>query len=297
MRPDRTIDTVAGRGCGFADGIGENARFNDPEGLAVDLDGTHLVADRYNHRLRRVDPATSAVTTVAGTGLPGLAPEGAVAATAPLNRPCDVAVGPDGAIYVSEWGNARIVRMATEPPDGQLRVRTYAGTPGVPGDDGDGGPATAAHLSNPCGLGIAPDGVVYVADYTANRVRRIVPGLGSGGATIHRFAGNGTNTRYDGDGGDPGVAGVSVPVDVALNPATGAVYFSEYGHSVVRVVRDEGSGLIIRTAAGSGVFGFDGDGGLARRASFDTPFGLALDADGGLYVADYKNNRIRHAHF
>jgi sugar lactone lactonase YvrE len=173
-------------------------------------------------------------------------------------------------------------------------IRTYAGTPGVQGDSGDGGRATAAQLNDVVGLGIDEAGVLYIADYGTNRIRRVLPD-----GRIEAFAGNGVNTRYEGDGGDPLVAGLLHPIAVAVDPRSGAVFITDQDHNVIRVVRDEGGarGLVIRTAAGTGACEFEGDEGPATSASLCYPFGLAMDGHGGLYIADTSNNRIRHASF
>jgi hypothetical protein len=150
-------------------------------------------------------------------------------------------------------------------------------------------------------MGIAADaaGVLYVADYGNNRVRQVVPGASPSEATIDAFAGNGVNTRYEGDGGSPRSAGLSLPEDVAVDGATGAVFVADGGHHVIRVVRDEGgaTGLVIRTTAGNGTCDLDGDLGPATTASLCNPYGVAADGTGGVYVVDTDNNRIRQAHF
>ncbi|MDI7269115.1 MAG: hypothetical protein QME96_14090, partial [Myxococcota bacterium] len=295
MLPDGTIDTLAGNGTpGFADGTGRDARFHHPTGLAIDPDGNLVVVDHTNLRVRRVDVTTRAVTTIAGNGTVGDAAEGAVALASPLGRMTDAAVGADGTIYVTENVRRRVARI---DPSG--RIWTYAGRPGVTGDGGDGGRATSATFTTPYGLAIDSTGVLYVVDEGANRVRRIRPGSDPSAATIEAFAGSGVSTRYEGDGGPPAVAGLYGPSDAAVDPVTGAVFIVDRGHGVVRVVRDEGgaTGLVIRTVAGDGSAGFYGDGGSALRAALDHPFGVAVDGRGGVYVTDWNNGRIRHAHF
>jgi len=296
MLPDGTIDTLAGDGTpGFADGTGRSARFRNPHGLAVDTAGNILVADSENHRIRLINPHTRVVTTIAGNGSSGLAGEGALAAQSPLAYPTDVAVSADGStIYVVEHDNQRISRI-----DMAGRIWTFAGRPGNPGDDGDGGPATSARFTVPYGIGVDSTGIVYVADEGANRVRRIIPGGTPGTERIEAFAGNGLNIRYDGDGGPPATAGIFSPRDIAIDDATGAVFIADSGHNVVRIVRDEGAmvGLVIRTVAGNGACDFDGDLGPAPYASLCNPCGIAVDGEGGIYIADRGNNRIRHAKF
>ena len=111
------VDTLAGSGAfgnrcgGFADGVGAAAQFNWPDGLALDPATGHLlVADRFNNRIRSVDPRTGAVSTLAGSGAEGAADGDAAAAS--FNQPRDVAVDAQGGVLVADWGNHRVRRIA-----------------------------------------------------------------------------------------------------------------------------------------------------------------------------------------
>lgn len=182
-----------GEGCaseasmGFAgDGGGaHDARFTLPfasmsvpaGGLAFGPDGTLYLADTDNHRVRALSPA-GVVSTVAGTGPPthdplfkgGYAGDGGPATEAFLNRPRDVAVGPDGALYVADTGNSCVRRVAT---DGT--ISTVAGRCGALGDAGDGTLAVGALLNRPYGIALGPDGRLYIADTHNHRIRTVAP--------------------------------------------------------------------------------------------------------------------------
>jgi len=137
--------------------------------IALGADGSIYVADTENFRLRRVDPAGLA-STVAGTGTWGFAGDGGPALAAQLGRLSDVAVAPDGRIFIADTDND-CVRVITT--DGN--IATFAGQCGTAGFMGDGGPATAALLDRPFGVEVAPDGRVFIADTHNQRIRVVGP--------------------------------------------------------------------------------------------------------------------------
>jgi sugar lactone lactonase YvrE len=164
-----TISTVAGTGAeGFGGdgGPATRALIGHPHGLAVAADGTMLIADTWNQRIRRVDPS-GVITTVAGTGAEGDGGDGGPASRAVFNDPVHVALGPDGSLYVSDGSNQRVRRIG---PDGV--IRTVAGS-GLAGSSGDGGAATRATLNLPNSVAVAPDGTFYIAEFEGRRVRRV----------------------------------------------------------------------------------------------------------------------------
>ena len=162
-----TITTVAGTGTeGFSGdgGPATNAQLAWPRGVTVDASGNLYIADRSNHRIRRVDLAGT-ITTVAGTGTPGLAGDGGPAPSARLNSPSGVAVNRSGSLYISDFGNHRIRRV-----DAVGTITTVAGA--QHGSSGDCGPASAAWLS-PAGIAVDPMGRIVVADALSRTVRRL----------------------------------------------------------------------------------------------------------------------------
>jgi RHS repeat-associated protein len=254
------IATAAGSGgCSFSGdgGPATQARLCEPFAVAAGPDGSLYIADYANQRIRRVGP-DGIITTVAGGGTGGLG-DGGPATQATLFDPSDVAVGPDGSLYVADLSNHRVRRV---DPSGV--ITTVAGT-GVNGFSGDGGPAIQAQIWDPGGIALGLDGSLYIADAGNNRVRRI----GADGI-IATVAGNGLQL-FGGDGGPATQAELNDPERVALGP-DGSLYIADKGNARVRRVSPAG---IITTFAGDGVGG------------------IALGPDGGLYIADSFNHRVR----
>ena len=275
--PDGVITTFAGTGDGgFSgdDGPATQAQLDSPPRVAVDANGNVYIADVRNNRIRRVDPE-GVITTFAGTGVPGFSGDGGPAAEAELNTPQGMAVDADGNVYIADSVNQRIRRVG---PDGV--ITTFAGT-GDNGFFGDDGPATEAQLSTPFGVALDSDGNVYIVDVGNHRIRVV----GTDGV-IATFAGFGS---FSGDGGPAAEAHLSFPRGVALD-SDGNVYISDLSNRRIRRVDPEG---VITTFAGTGVSGFIGDGGPATQAELTIPVGLALDADGNVYIADVGSHQIR----
>lgn len=178
IAPDGIITTVVGSGegdfCGD-DGpaltaclLSERSQDAEPAGR-IDRDGTTLyIADTGNNRIRAVDLDTMTIRTVAGDGGSKVGTDGD-ALSFSLRSPRDVAVGPDGALYIADSNDHCIRKLV----DGNLT--TIAGVCGEEGFDGDHGDATEALLNKPAGIDVDPDGVVWVADTFNQRLRRIQP--------------------------------------------------------------------------------------------------------------------------
>jgi sugar lactone lactonase YvrE len=284
-----TVTTIAGGGLpgsrgALADGPANVARFFGPEGLAVDTEGNIFVADTLNNRIRRISP-DGIVTTVAGSG-PGTAYgfDGALvdgpADIARFNDPSDVVVDAAGVLYVTDRLN-HVIRMIT--PDGQ--VSTFAGS-GHPGSaDGVG---RAASFELPNRIAIDRHGNLYVTegrflDFGERtygfRVRVITPE-----AEVTTLAGTGEPGYRDG----PALtAQFDVPIGIAVDDE-GNVYVVDSGASRIRLIGLDG---LVSTIAGSGVTGYAD--GPATAAAFWYPTDIAIGPDGKLYVADWKNHRIR----
>jgi sugar lactone lactonase YvrE len=182
---EATVTTLAGGTAGFQDDRGAAARFRQPHGLALDASGRLVVSDQFNHAIRRV-ALDGTVTTVAGTGVAGH--RDGPASTAQFSDPIGVAVAPDGTIYVSDRGNARIRMIA---PDGM--VSTLAGD-GVNGDADGYGRFGRLHMAE--GLAVLPDGRVVVADAENHKLKLLDPATGA----LVTLAGTGAGDFMDGPG-------------------------------------------------------------------------------------------------
>jgi len=203
---DGVVTTVAGTGgAGFAGdgGPATSSQLNQPLGVAALPDGSFLIADSGNNRIRRVD-AGGTITTVAGTETPAFFGDGGPATSAGLRQPARVAPLGGGGFLIADSGNDRIRRV-----DAGGTITTVAGSSSTPGFGGDGGPAGRALLDLPEGVAALPDGSIAIADTGNDRVRLV----GADGV-IRTLAGTGT-PGLSGDGGDPELAQLSQPRAVA----------------------------------------------------------------------------------
>jgi sugar lactone lactonase YvrE len=234
-----------------------------PSAVALDSAGNLYVADSAGNRIIKV---TSGVpTTIAGTGAAGYSPDGTKATSAMLSQPSGVAVDAGGNVYFSDTGN-NVVRM----------INVGTGTLStVPMGSG-------VQLNAPTGLTIDSTGILYIADTGSNRVRRMIPG-----AAVTNFAGTGV-AGSSGDTGPATNAAINAPRGVVVD-LTGNVYITDSA-SRIRKVSTLG---IITTIAGTGVPGYSGDGGAATSAQFQTPWGIALDSSGNVYVSDSQASAVR----
>ena len=272
------ITTVAGDGIrGFSGdgGPATSASLNVPWGVAVDTSGNVYIADRDNHRVRRVDAATGVITTVAG----GFVGDGGPATSSSLNSPAGIALDASGNLYIADSAHHR-VRLV----DGATgTITTVAGTTST-GFSGDGGPATTANLNSPQGVAVDGSGNLYISDTFNHRVRRVDAATG----VITTVAGDGAS-GFSGDGGTATSASLKFPRGLAVD-AAGNLLIADENHRVRRV--DASSG-IITTVAGNGTSGFSDDGGPATSASLNLPRGVAVDTSGNVYIADRSNHRVR----
>lgn len=274
------ISTVAGTGSfGFSgdSGAATAAAFNRPYGVAFDKAGNMYIADTHNDVVRKVAASGGTISTFAGRSVEGLGGDGGPATGALLDTPTALALDAAGNLYIADTNNNRIRKVGT---DGI--ISTFAGSGGA-SSIGDGGPATSANLNRPEGIAI-DQGNVYVADTFSHRVRKISPD-----GIITTVAGNGSGGKQ-GDGGPATNASLYYPKGLAVDPLTGNLYIADSLNSRIRVVTPDGN---IYTAAGNGGFDYQGDGGPATSAVLRFPWGLAVGADGKVYVADDQNSAIR----
>ncbi|MEP7272449.1 MAG: hypothetical protein ABI882_13180 [Acidobacteriota bacterium] len=268
-------------GYGGDGGHALKAQLQSPHDLTFDAEGRLLIADTYNHRIRRID-LSGIMTTVAGNGT---APNTSYSSVAPkdtLNNPQGVAVDPSGDILIADTFN-RVVRRV----DSRGTMTVIAGS--VPGLNGDGGPASEAQLNLPTSVTVGPDGSIYVSDAANSRIRRITKDgkiltlAGFGGGDGLGGAG------FAGDGGAPEKAKLFSPADIKMD-AIGNLYISDSGNNRIRLIRD---GRVISTIAGSGRRGRGGDGREAVAAELNTPQKIAISRDGSIFIADRANRCVR----
>ena len=204
-----------------------------------------------------------------------------------MDFPIGVAVDPQGFVYIVDSNNHRI-RSVT--PEGIITTFAGSGSAGLGNGaySGDGGLANEARLNNPLGIGLDAQGSVYIADSGNHRIRRVNP---EGVTTT--FAGSGTE-GYSGDGGSPIKAQLRTPRGATVDPK-GIVYIADSGNHRIRRVNLDGIMTTFAGPAGSTLeqSGDSGDGGPAAEARLNFPTGLAVDAEGLVYIADSGNHRIR----
>ncbi|MGD9719761.1 MAG: NHL repeat-containing protein [Pirellulales bacterium] len=273
------ISTVAGVGrAGFSGdgGPAAQAELNNPSGVAVGADGSLVIADLHNQRVRKIDPR-GVITTIAGDGTDGSAGDGGPAVQARLSSPYGVAVDRAGNVLVGDRGGYSVRKIS---PDGT--ISRFAGT-GQRGYSGDGGPAVNAELTRVNDMKCDAQGNVYIAD-TGNHCIRVVDAQG----TIKTVAGTG-EPGYSGDGGLARTARFNAPSALCLD-AAGALYVCDFNNHCVRKVTTEG---IVSTIAGTGKAGWGGDDKPATTLKLFQPCGVAVDAQGQVYIADSGNSKIR----
>lgn len=277
------IETVAGTGtAGFSGdgGPATSAQFDTPNGIAVATNGDLYIGDHRNHRIRRIDGTTGTITTIAGTGVLGFSGDGGEATSAQLHFPSTVSLDANQGLIVTDYWNHRIRRIDLVSGI----IETVAGSE-TRGFDGDGGPATDAHLDLPTFAIADRAGNLFIADWANQRIRRVDAVTG----VIETIAGTGTSAT-SGDGGPAVTAGVFRPWGLALDAAGNLFFCEQLGHRIRRI--DAVTGFIT-TVAGTGTSGFSGDGGQAASASVWMPLGIAVSPGGDLIFGDLFNQRIR----
>jgi NHL repeat len=265
---DGTVTTVAGTGVEGYSGDGGpavDAELDLPHGVALLPDGSFLIADALNNRIRRVTP-DGTISTYAGDGEHGFSGDGAPAVDAEIGSPRGIATTPGGTLFIADSDNNRIRRVT---PEGTIDTVAGDGSTDV--------------LSKPFGVEPLPDGSLLVADTANSRVRLIAPE-----GSITTVAGDGT-AGYGGDGKAAAAAELNHPHAVLPLPGGGFLVADTENHRVRRVWPDG----TITTVAGTGTAGFSGDDGPAVDAQLDEPKALALMGDGSILVADASNDRLR----
>lgn len=263
--------TIAGNTdqAGDVDGSATEASFNNPHGIAVDAQGNIYIADRLNHKIRKLS-FDGIVSTFAGSGLIGS--NDGVGPNASFHEPWGICVGIDGNIYVADTRNDKIRKIT---PQGI--VTTFAGSGNYGTTDGFG---TAATFGNPTGIEMDANGNLFIADHLTHIIRKIDP---SGNVTT--FAGMPyVAGALDGTGSN---ALFYRPYGLSIDNQENIIVADEWNHRI-RKITPQGQ---VSTIAGNGVVGHnDGSGSVA---SFNYPWDVTVDSAGNIYVADGFNQVIR----
>lgn len=277
------VETLAGTGvAGFSGdgGPGVKAQVNNPYGLVIGPDGALYFCEIGNHRVRRLDLKTKIVTTVAGSGEKGYAGDGGPALKAVLNEPYEVRFDKAGNMFFAEMQNHVVRRVDAKTGI----ISTVAGT-GTAGFSGDGGPASAAQLRQPHSIAFDPQGGLLICDIGNLRIRRV--DLASG--KIETWAGTGEKKPTP-DGAPIAGTPLNGPRAITVAPDGNLYLVLREGNAVFRI--DPKAGKIFHVA-GTGVTGYDGDGGPAKQARLSGPKGISWAPDGSLYLADTESHTIR----
>jgi hypothetical protein len=289
ITPDGTATTIAGTGVAGFGGDGGPAiaaQLRGPSSAMLDGNGIVYIADTFNHRVRRIAP-DGTISTVIGTGQPGFSGDGGPAVNAQVNLPAQTILDSAGNLYIADYLNRR-VREVT--PDGTITTIAGSGVPDINPIQypraGDGGPALSALFSRPSSPIFDAAGNLYVCDVGNSRVRKIAPD-----GTVTTIAGNGQRDSNYSGGGLATEAPIS-PYFIAFSPG-GTLYIV----SNDRIFKRNLDGTL-SLVAGRGLsiadnLRFDGDGGPAVNAIFNTIWGLVIDSKDNVYVTDEVNTRVR----
>ncbi|MFK7972323.1 MAG: SMP-30/gluconolactonase/LRE family protein [Bacteroidia bacterium] len=268
----QTVVTVAGQAGipGDEDGLPRaEARFNNPHGLEVDRDGNVYVADRWNHKIRKI-ATDGTVTTIAGTGEVGSVNGPGDAAS--FHEPWGIAVAPDGTVYVADTYNNCIRKI-----DANNQVTTLSGTGSYGVEDG---PATQARFAHPTGIVVDSLGNIIVCDHRGHTIRKITPGgfvttLAGKAFEIGDADGLGTAARFH------------RPYGLTIDSDGRIIIADERNHRI----RAISTGGLVSTLAGTGVLGsLDGKTDTAR---FNYPWDVTCDPAGNVFVMDGDNHVVR----
>jgi trimeric autotransporter adhesin len=273
------VTTVFG-GTSVHDGeIASNAFFCGPSGIDVDTQGHIYIADTWGQRIRRIDPRTGVITTIAGQGTRAYGGDNGPADGAHLGNPYDVSVDSRGRVVIADNRHGHVRRV-----DEDGVIRNVAGAAYL-WDKGDGGPAVNANFISVTSVAHDLHGNIYVGDSGAGRIRRIDAPTG----VITSVAGTGI-PGYTGDDGAATSARIGAPRAMRFDRA-GNLFFADRAHHTIRRL-DAVSG-IISTVAGTGTAGYSPDGTYALGANLHEPCGLAISAAGEIYFSDTRNNLVR----
>lgn len=258
LTPDGQLTIIAGTGQEGYSGDGgpaTSALLDRPSAIALQPDGTLLIADTGNHRIRSISPEGT-IRTIAGTGSAGNGGDGGPATTAQLRSPAGIIVDVDGTVLIADTGNHRIRRINS------TGVMTAIAGSGKEGDTGDGGPAAAATFLRPAALLLLPDKRILIADTAAHRVRALTP--------------NGQIAAFN-------TATLRRPQGMALDSAGSLLIADADLQQLLQVANGGYAALAGNRSQGS-----------AANGSLNLPSSAAVDSSGGIAIADTGNHQVQH---
>ncbi len=283
------IQTIAGKFMGFNNsgsqyagdgGPAREALLNVCLKIALDPAQNLLITDNGNNVIRQVTSNDQLISTIVGSfpGEAGYEGDGGSATDALVSNPQGIALDAEGDLFISDTQNNTIRRVSRATGV----ITTIAGLgPDQPGYSGDGGPAIESTLNSPAGLVLDANGNIYFSDKGNNVIRKISNGI------ITTIAGNG-DSGNTGDGAPALNASIMAVNGLAVD-RDGNIYLTS--GNKIRMV-DQATGTI-STVVGTGEEGYSGDGGPAIEAKLSTPWGITVDSEGNLYIADSGNSAIR----
>ncbi len=317
------ISSVAGSGLSTSSGDGGQATaagIGSPNGVAFDTAGNLYIAERLSQRIRRVNAADQVISTIAGGGALGFSPDGSGAIGARLGNPIGIGVDPAGRVLFCDTGNSRIrTVVAAAPNDAALPTVAITAPVSTPthtatasplalagtatdnvgiafvrwsNDRGGSGQAfgTTAWTVPAVSLQPGVNNITVTAwDSSGNANSAQIAVTYSAQQVLLTIAGTGVSGSGAGDGG-PGIAAdLWLPGGIALD-AIGNLYVADVNNRRVRKIDPMGR---ITAFAGTGELGSGGDGGSALNATFNVPFGVAVDSAGNVYISDCLANKVR----
>ena len=274
------VTTLAGSSQGFADATGTSAKFSAPTGLCLSPDGTALyIADYSGHRIRKINTATRAVTTLAGNGTSGYVD--ATGTAAKFSYPSGICITPDGtSLYVSDYGNSYIrkIDIATQAVSTVAGNGTFA--------FGDNVSGLSAAFNGPTDVVISGDSILFISDTENHLIRK----YNIGTTAVSTLAGMTAVPGFQNGIGT--AAAFRFPKGLAISEDCSALYIADNGNHMIRAISLTTAN--VTTVAGDGTAGYS-DNALGALARFSTPNGVSIVPGNPdlLYIADNGNHRIR----
>jgi NHL repeat len=261
-----TVTTFAGSGIGYYDATGTDAQMKGPAGIASDADGNIYFSDFDDHKIRKISPA-GAVTTLSGSTVGN--DDGV---TTKYNKPYGITIT-NNDVYVIDGANNFVKKITTTNGEASF----FAGN-GVASGDGIGSLLVGTKFNSPLNITTTNNGsIIYVTDSYNHKIKKIENNASTvlAGSTPGNSGGQGVNAKF------------AYPRGIVVD-ANGNVFVADSNNNMIKKITPTG---LVTVFAGTGAEG--STDGAALTAQFKTPYGLAIDSKGNIFVADTRNNAIR----